>query len=168
MHRLSLQTLSDRALISDQLYRYTKGLDTRNWDLVASVLMDPFHLQADMLNIDDRLSPQEYIAMAPKKFLPGFDSTAHLNTNQLISVDGDKAHIETRMYACHYINPQDNTQTDQLSAPSSTHCNMQMPWEGWLTRQPDGNWLFHKVHMGVAASEGDMSVMQTARSRIED
>ena len=45
MNQLSLQTLSDRALISDQLYRYAKGLDTRDWDLVASVFTDPFHLQ---------------------------------------------------------------------------------------------------------------------------
>lgn len=168
MQQLTLQNLTDRALISDQLYRYAKGLDTRDWDLVASVLTDPFHLQADMLDIDDRLSPQEYIAMAPKSFLPGFDATAHLNTNQLIAIDGDQAHIETRMFACHYINPQDNTQTDKLSAPASSHCNMQMLWEGWLTRQPDGDWLFHKVHMGVAASEGDMSAMQIARSRVED
>jgi hypothetical protein len=36
MQHLTLQTLSDRALISDQLYRYAKGLDTRDWDLVAS------------------------------------------------------------------------------------------------------------------------------------
>lgn len=168
MQKLSLQTLSDRALISDQLYRYAKGLDTRDWDLVASVLTDPFHLQAEMLDIDYPLSPQEYIELAPKKFLPGFDATTHLNTNQLITIDGDQAHIETRMYACHYINQQDNTQTDQLSAPAGIHCNMQMPWEGWLTRQADDNWLFHKVHMGVAASEGDMSAMQTALSRIEN
>ena len=168
MQQLSLQTLSDRALISDQLYRYAKGLDTRNWDLVASVLTDPFHLHAEMLHIDCTLSPQEYIEMAPGNFLPGFDATAHLNTNQLITIDGDQAHIETRMYACHYINPQDNTQTDHLSAPASIHCNMQMTWKGWLTRQPDGDWLFHKVHMGVAASEGDMSAMQIARSRVED
>lgn len=166
MQQLSLQTLSDRALISDQLYRYTKGLDTRDWDLVASVLTDPFHLQAEMLDIDRSLSPREYIELAPAKFLPGFDVTAHLNTNQLITADGDQAHIETRMYACHYINPEQDTLTDQLSAPFSIHCNMQMYWEGWLTRQSDGNWLFHKVHMGVAASEGDMSAMQTARSRV--
>ncbi len=73
------------------------------------------------------------------------------------------------MYACHYIKS-----TGQFPDPSSclrrpvSHCNMQMCWEGWLTRQPDGNWLFHRFHMGVAASEGDMSAMQTARSRIED
>ena len=167
MQQLTLQTLSDRALISEQLYRYAKGLDTRDWNLVTSVLTDPFHLHAEMLGIDRSLSPREYIEMAPGKFLPGFDATAHLNTNQLITVHGDQAQIETRMYACHYINPQDNTHTDDLSAPASINCNMQMLWKGWLTRQPDGNWLFHKVHMGVAASEGDMSAMQTARSRIE-
>ena len=168
MQQLTLQTLSDRALISDQLYRYAKGLDTRDWNLVTSVLTDPFHLHAEMLGIDRSLSPREYIEMAPGKFLPGFDATAHLNTNQLITVHGDQAQIETRMYACHYINPQDNTLTDHLSAPASTHCNMQMHWEGWLNRQPDGSWLFHKFYMGVVASEGDMSAMQTARSRLEN
>ncbi|MDA9191249.1 nuclear transport factor 2 family protein [Luminiphilus sp.] len=168
MQQLTLQTLSDRALISDQLYRYAKGLDTRDWGLIASVLTDPFHLQAEMLDIDCTLSPQEYIELAPAKFLPGFDATTHLNTNQLITIDGHQAHIETRMYACHYINPQDNTLTDHLSAPASTHCNMQMHWEGWLNRQPDGSWLFHKFYMGVVASEGDMSAMQTARSRVEN
>jgi hypothetical protein len=121
-----------------------------------------------MLDIDCTLSPQEYIELAPAKFLPGFDATTHLNTNQLITIDGHQAHIETRMYACHYINPQDNTLTDHLSAPASTHCNMQMHWEGWLNRQPDGSWLFHKFYMGVIASEGDMSAMQTARSRVEN
>ena len=168
MQQLTLQTLSDRALISDQLYRYAKGLDTRDWNLVTSVLTDPFHLHAEMLGIDRSLSPREYIEMAPGKFLPGFDATAHLNTNQLITVHGDQAQIETRMYACHYINPQDNTLTDHLSAPASTHCNMQMHWEGWLNRQPNGSWLFHKFYMGVVASEGDMSAMQTARSRVEN
>ena len=126
MQQLTLQTLSDRALISDQLYRYAKGLDTRDWNLVTSVLTDPFHLHAEMLGIDRSLSPREYIEMAPGKFLPGFDATAHLNTNQLITVHGDQAQIETRMYACHYINPQDNTHTDDLSAPASINCNMQM------------------------------------------
>ena len=168
MQQLTIQNLSDRVLISDQLYRYAKGLDTCNWDLVASVLTDPFRLKAEMLDIDRRISPQEYIELAPGKFLPGFDGTAHLNTNQLITVDGDQAHIETRMYACHYINPSDNTQTDQLSVPASIHCNMQMFWEGRLTRQPDGNWLFHEIHMGVTASEGNLSAMETARSRVTD
>ena len=88
MQQLTLQNLSDRALISDQLYRYAKGLDTCDWDLVTSVLTDPFHLTAEMLDIDRTISPQEYIELAPGKFLPGFDGTAHLNTNQLITVDG--------------------------------------------------------------------------------
>ena len=105
MQHISLQTLSDRAVISDQLYRYAKGLDTRDWDLVASVLTDPFHLHAEMLAIDSNCPRRSTLSWRPGKFLPGFDATAHLNTNQLITVEGDQAHIETRMYACHYINP---------------------------------------------------------------
>ena len=104
--QLSLQTLIDRATISDQVYRYTKGLDTRDWELVASVFTDPFHLVAEMLDVDRTVTPKEYLALGPQTFLPGFDATAHINTNQLITLDGDHAHIETKMYACHYINQE--------------------------------------------------------------
>ena len=48
--QLSLQTLIDRATISDQVYRYTKGLDTRDWELIASLFSNPFHLHAQMLD----------------------------------------------------------------------------------------------------------------------
>ena len=67
MQQLTLQNLSDSALISDQLYRYAKGLDTCDWDLVASVLTDPFHLKAEMLDVDRTISPREYIELAPGK-----------------------------------------------------------------------------------------------------
>jgi len=165
-NQLSLQTLIDRATISDQVYRYTKGLDTRDWELVASVFTDPFHLVAEMLDVDRTVTPKEYLALGPQTFLPGFDATAHINTNQLITLDGDHAHIETKMYACHYINKSEAGQAGELSAQDAlTHCNMQMHWEGWLTRQSDGNWLFHKFRMGVAASEGDMNAMRASLSR---
>ena len=39
MAALTGQTLIDRAMISDQVYRYMKGLDTRDFDLVISVLL---------------------------------------------------------------------------------------------------------------------------------
>ena len=166
---LSLQTLIDRATISDQVYRYTKGLDTRDWELIASLFSNPFHLHAQMLDVDRMMSLWEYIELGPKKFLPGFDVTAHLNTNQLITVEGNLGYIETRMYACHYINPDETISADQLSAPGAgIHCNMQMPWEAWLARQPDGDWLFHKIRMGVATSEGNSNAMETALSRHKD
>ena len=68
--QLSLQTLIDRATISDQVYRYTKGLDTRDWELVASVFTDPFHLVAEMLDVDRTVTPKEYLRSGRRRFSP--------------------------------------------------------------------------------------------------
>ena len=68
MQQLTIQNLSDRALISDQLYRYAKGLDTCNWDLVASVLTDPFRLKAEMLKC--WISIAEYLLRSTSSWRP--------------------------------------------------------------------------------------------------
>ena len=166
---ITAQTLIDRAIISDQVYRYMKGLDTRDFDLVMSVLMRPFHMEARQLGVDRQLMPEEYVLeLGPARFLPGFDVTVHISTNHLVTVDGDSAHVETKLYACHYIQ-EDGDERRNIGGnrtPSvNIHCNKQMPWEGWLTRQSDGNWLFHKIRMGTFASEGDTRAFDISLSR---
>jgi hypothetical protein len=170
MVTITAQTLIDRAMISDQVYRYMKGLDTRDFDLVMSVLSRPFHMQANQLGIDREMMPEEYVTkLGPKKFLPGFDVTVHISTNHLITVDGDTAHVETKLYACHYIQEEDSGDRRNIGGNRTPgvniHCNKQMPWEGWLTRQPDGGWLFHKVRMGTFASEGDTTAFDISLQR---
>jgi len=165
----TVQLLLDRALISDQVYKYMKGLDTRDFALVQSVLARPFRMQAMQLGIDRDLLPEEYTAAGPERFLPGFDSTVHISTNHLITVDGNSAHIETKLYACHYIQDEDAAERRDIGGNRTpavhTHCNKQMPWEGWLTRQPDGGWLFHQIRMGTFASEGDTRAFDISLQR---
>lgn len=169
MSKMTVQTLLDRAMISDQVYLYMKGLDTRDFDLVMSVLTRPFHMEAGQLGIDRKLMPEEYVLeLGPKKFLMGFDVTVHISTNHLITVDGDEAHIETKLYACHYIQEEESGRQNiggNNTPDVDMHCNKQMPWEGWLTRQPDGGWLFHKIRMGTFSSEGDTRAFDISLKR---
>ena len=92
--QLSLQTLIDRATISDQVYRYTKGLDTRDWELVASVFTDPFHLVAEMLDVDRTVKTNEYLARVPQTIRTGFDARADIDKRKLMSSDGEQARKE--------------------------------------------------------------------------
>lgn len=165
----TVQDLLDRAMISDQVYRYMKGLDTRDFTLVMSTLQRPFHMQAGQLGVDRPLLPEEYVLLlGPAKFLPGFDVTVHISTNHLITLDGDDAHVETKLYACHYIQEEGVDRRDiggNHTPAVNIHCNKQMPWEGWLTRQPDGSWMFRKIRMGTFASEGDTRAFDISLKR---
>ena len=173
MPQWTLQTLIDRAQISDLTLKYIKGLDDRDYDLVMSVLTNPFYLKMEALGIDRQMTPEEYaLELGPKRFLEGFDVTMHLNTNHLITVDGDKAHIETKIFACHYIKISEYLEDATVPGLPNSYlpgqfirCNMQMPWEGWATRQPDGEWRFHKICMAVIAAEGDDRVFAMSLKR---
>jgi len=164
-----VQYLLDRTLISDQVYRYMKGLDTRDFALVQSALARPFRMQAAQLGIDKELYPEDYTVMGPERFLPGFDVTVHMSTNHLVTIDGDAAHVETKLYACHYIQEEGVGERRNIGGNRTPavhmHCNKQMPWEGWLTRQPDGGWLFHHIRMGTFASEGDVRAFDISLRR---
>jgi hypothetical protein len=166
----AVRLLLDRATISDQVLRYMKGLDTRDYALVQSVLTRPvFRMQATQLGLDREMTPEEYTEAGPERFLPGFDVTVHMSTNHLITVDGDTAYVETKLYACHYIQDEEATDRRDIGGnrtPSvNINCNKQMPWEGWLTRQADDSWLFHQVRMGTYASEGDTRAFDISLQR---
>ena len=166
MNTSTLETLIDKDKINDLLHKYLDGLDTRNWEQVASVFTRPFHLQAVMLDVDRELQPEDYLGLGPQRFLPGFDFTAHLCSNTSITIDGSEAHLKTKLLACHHTEPDDAINSHQLSAPAgSYYCNMHMPWEGWLTRQDDGSWLIRKFRMSVSAVEGDTTAFEIARTR---
>ena len=163
----TLETLIDKDKINDVLHKYLDGLDTRNWEQITSLLTKPFRLQAVMLDIDRELQPEEYLAFGPQRFLPGFDFTAHLCSNTSITIDGDEAHLKTKLLACHHIKNDDTIRSDQLSTASSeeVYCNKHMPWEGWLTRQDNGRWLIRQIRMSVAAVEGDTAAFDIALAR---
>lgn len=166
----TLQQLLDRAMISDQVHRYMKGLDTCDFPLVMSVLERPFHMQANQLGIDEPILPEDYaMRFGPGKFLPGFDVTVHMSTNHLITLDGDRAHVETKLYACHYVQEEQHDDRRNIGGNQTPsvhmHCNKQMPWDGWLRRQEDGSWLFSKIRMGTFASEGDTRAFDISLQR---
>ena len=166
MESVTLDTLIGRAEITDVLHTYLNGLDSRNWDQVASLFTRPFHLQAEMLGIDREVQPEEYLALGPQNFLPGFSFTAHLCSNTRINLDELEAHLVTRLLACHHVQPEGVIRTDLLSSSADAlYCNMHMTWEAWLVRQEGGGWLIRRMRMGVDAVEGDTAAFDAALTR---
>jgi SnoaL-like domain len=97
-----LAYLLDRASISDTVMRYFFALDRFDSDAVRATLADPFTLDAGGV-LADPVAPKpldEFIVELVNRNW-GFVSTAHINPNHLIEVDGDSAHVTASMFAAH-------------------------------------------------------------------
>jgi len=166
MNDEKLNVFTKKAAVTDTLLRYLDGLDARNWGQITELLSKPFHLQAAMLNVDQIIQPEEYLALGPKRFLPGFDFTSHICSNTKIVVENNNAHLKTKLLACHHVKPSDADMTD--SSPmfiNTIYCNMHMNWEGWFNLQDHASWLINKIRMDVVAIEGDPKAFDLALER---
>lgn len=88
---LTLEQLSDRAEIYDNVMRYAKGLDTRNWEMVRSCFTPDVYasynareLGRGVEKIMDMIKPLENMKV-----------TTHFMGNQLIALHGTSADVET-------------------------------------------------------------------------
>jgi SnoaL-like domain len=93
-----LQRLLDQGEIRDVIYRYCRGIDRRQYDLVRSC----YHPDA----IDDhagfRGNVDEFISYVAKG-LPVYEGTMHFIGNVLIEPDGDQARAESYIVAHHRL-----------------------------------------------------------------
>jgi len=110
---LNIQTLLDRAEITDLLGLYCRGLDRRDEATLRSI----YHDDA----IEDRGSglyigpAQEWVGWT-LGVLPVFTLTQHGILNILIEVDGDVAHGETYFQAYHRFGDDGQSQKDEALA----------------------------------------------------
>ncbi len=91
-----IENLIARQEIADEIYRYARGIDRLDFDLVRSC----YHPDA----YDDHGAfagtVDEFIEAA-KDFLPRWTATQHFMGNMLIEIDGDTARAETYAVAYH-------------------------------------------------------------------
>ena len=94
-----IQALLDRAHIRDVILRYARGIDRRDWDLVAACFV-PGAI-ADYLFVP--AAPIEAVIPAIRDALARFATTMHTMGNQLIELNGDRADSETYAVCYHRI-----------------------------------------------------------------
>ena len=93
---IQLRELLDRQAIRDCVYRYARGIDRHDPDLVASC----YHPDA----IDDHgsyVGPGRGLAEDAIANHAGLLRTQHHITNQVVELDGDTAHSETYYFVVH-------------------------------------------------------------------
>jgi hypothetical protein len=95
---MTIETLLARQEIADVLYRYARGIDRLDLDLVRSC----YHPDAYDDHGTMKGTVDEFLAAA-EGFLPRFAATMHFLGNMLIEVDGDVARAETYAVAYHRL-----------------------------------------------------------------
>jgi ketosteroid isomerase-like protein len=96
--RARMVRVVDQQEIRDVIYRYCRGIDRRDYDLVRSC----YHPDALDDHGDFRGSVDGFIAHV-EQGLPRFERTMHFIGNVLIEPDGDSARAESYIVAHHHL-----------------------------------------------------------------
>ncbi len=93
-----LQRVVDQQEIRDVVYRYCRGIDRRDFDLVRSC----YHPDGVDDHGDFRRNVDEFIVYV-QHTLPRFERTMHFIGNVLVEPDGDEARCESYVVAYHHL-----------------------------------------------------------------
>lgn len=93
-----LERAADQQEIRDVIYRYCRGIDRCDYDLVRSC----YHPDAIDDHGDFRGGVEEFIDYV-QQGLPRFERTMHFIGNVLIEPDGDIARVESYIVAYHHL-----------------------------------------------------------------
>lgn len=106
-----LQELADREAIRECLYRYSRGVDRLDADMLRSAYWP------DCLDEHTGFSgdTEGFIAWA-FPIMGTMDQTQHIIANILISVHGDTADAEAYFYGFHRVNLPDGSKSDVVGA----------------------------------------------------
>ncbi len=95
----AVRRVLDRAAISDLILRYSRGVDQKDWDQVASCFAPDAHLDYRLF----RGGVEEVVASI-RKGVEVFERTMHFMEPWVIEVTGDRASAETYGIAYHRRN----------------------------------------------------------------
>ncbi|MGD9700931.1 MAG: nuclear transport factor 2 family protein [Acidimicrobiia bacterium] len=94
----TIRTVIDQQQIRDVIYRYCRGIDRCDYDLVRRC----YHPDAVDDHGDFRGGVEDFIAYVQQS-LPRFERTMHFIGNVLIEPDGDRARAESYIVAHHRV-----------------------------------------------------------------
>ena len=148
------QELSDRIEIVDLLHRYATGLDTRDWELLASVFTADGVADYSSLELGVNEGPDAIVDLC-RGALSGLDATQHIISNEAIEVDGDRARARCYFQAQHVFR----------GAPGGDNFIVAGTYEDALVRTPAG-WRIERRTLTPTWLEGNASVGEAAAERL--
>lgn len=93
---LSIRELSDRIQIQDLLVRYTRAIDTKDWELLDTCFLPDAEVDYTATGGIKGSYPEVRAWLA--KALAPFPITVHYITNSQVELDGDRARARTLVF----------------------------------------------------------------------
>jgi hypothetical protein len=138
-----LQLLCDKMEIMENQYKYARGIDFKDYDLLRSAFTDPVDVDFDKFSpgfIYPNI-PAQQLAKMISSVIDGFKATLHQMTNFKIEVNGNEAVAITYIRALHYL---PNDRGDNVVENGGWYINNYVRTdEGWKIRKLNGNFLWH-------------------------
>lgn len=106
-----IEQIADREAIRECLYRYARGVDRLDADMIRSAYWEDC--------VDEHMgftgNAEEFIEWA-FPIMGSMDQTMHMIANVLITIDGAGADVESYFYGIHRINTPDGGKSDVIGA----------------------------------------------------
>lgn len=145
---MSVIPTADWIELHDLVTRYSRGLDTRDYDLLRTVWAPQVHISYDLSNVGVRAelltyrSGEEMVVDAEQIHAPLL-ATMHRNSNHWFDIDGDAA--IGRVYVDLFEVRVDG------GAPETVH---HLGWYDDAYVRIDGTWFISERHFVIKWSEG--------------
>lgn len=134
---MDTEELSDRANITELLYRYARGVDSKDWELWRTVFTEDAHL--DYSSAQGPSGSRETVGQWLEASFAHIHGAHHYITNIEISVNGDEAEATAL-----FFNPFRAAWLDEFSTAGGyyRHKLVRTP-EGWRSSElyEDNRWI---------------------------
>jgi len=130
MTELDIQTLLDRAAISDVIHDYAAGLDMKDWKLLRTCFADDF--EADFtaaLPGDVCRDPDEWVDIL-RSVLSKIEGTQHIITNHVHDISGDRSKSSAYIQSQHVRRAADGSEEHFIFAGFYDYDMVRTP-QGW-------------------------------------
>jgi hypothetical protein len=143
----------DHRTITELVYTYALGIDTRKWKLYRSIFANEIEIDFSSYNGQPagRMRADDWVQRVQGVF-PGLAATQHVMTNPIVEVDGDAAVCTMYVVAEHFLDAE---------GPSFTLGGY---YRDTFVRSSTG-WLVSGVNINVLWRRGDESIMVKAAQR---
>ncbi len=136
---MDVQTLVDRAEITDLLTRYARAVDRQDWDLFRTVFTADARI--DYTQVGGVAGDVDEVVGFLSKVMAMFETIQHLISNIDITIDGDEAKVVAMVY-----NPLKLPDSPVWATGGWYHHELVRTPEGWRSRSlvEEASW-FHGI-----------------------
>lgn len=124
---MDLQSLIDRAEITDLLTRYARAVDRKDWGLFRSVFTPDARI--DYTQVGGVAGNLDEVVGFLEQVMPMFETMQHLISNIDIAIDGDEAKVAAMVY-----NPLKLPDSPMWATGGWYHHELVRTPEGWRSR----------------------------------